>query len=177
MGDPNPPRGPRPARPLDPAVTGIPRRRVLVLLGTTAGVLALGSGLGGLLAACAGPPVTVVLDVDPDTLEPGTPAEIAFTVTLGGATVDASVWLVRKASGEVVGFDPRCTHGLCGYRWSGSQHRFLCGCHEGQFALDGSVLAGPPARPLDQLPVRVVGGTVEVDVPGSFETPRESLPA
>jgi cytochrome b6-f complex iron-sulfur subunit len=177
MGDTDATRRP-PAEPaFDPAATPVPRRRVLVVLGTTAGALAFGSGLGALLAACAGPPVTVVLDFDPATLEPGTPVEVPFTVTLGSSAVEGSVWFVRKASGELVAFDPRCTHGVCFYRWSPSAARFLCGCHDGQFALDGAVLAGLPSRPLDRFPVREVGTGVEIDVPGDFQTPRESLPA
>jgi Rieske Fe-S protein len=159
----------------DPRATPMPRRRVLLLMG--AGALAAGGGLGVLLGACAGPPVTVTLDVDLATLEPGTPTEVPFTLTLGSTTVEASAWLVMKASGELVAFDPRCTHGLCTYRWLRDAARFQCGCHDGQFALDGSVLAGPPPRPLGQFPVRLVGDLIEVDVPGDFQTPKASLPA
>lgn len=157
----------------DPTSTPVPRRSMLVLMGA----LAAGSGLAVLLEACAGPPVTVTLDVDPDTLEAGVPAEVPFTLVSGGTTLEGSTWLVRRASGELTAFDPRCTHGLCRYRWSGRNARFICDCHDGQFALDGAVLAGPPPRPLAQFPIRVVGGVVEVDVPGDFEVPRGSLPA
>lgn len=141
-----------------------------------AGTLAATGGLGTLLAACSSPPVTVRLDVDPASLVPGTPVEVPFTLASGGSSIAGSVWLVRAASGDLVGFDPRCTHGLCRYRWSEAGDRFKCGCHDGQFALDGTVLAGPPPRPLGRFPVRQVGDGIEVDVPGNFETPRESLP-
>ena len=159
----------------DPRATPVPRRRMLVLMGV--GAIAAAGGLGSVLAACAGPPVTVQLDVDPDTLEPGTPVEVPFIVAQGTSAIEGSTWLIMKASGDLVAYDPRCTHGLCRYRWSAEGARFKCGCHDGQFALDGTVLAGPPPRALDQFPVRIVNGVVEVDVPGSFETPRESLPA
>ncbi len=158
----------------DPRATPVPRRRMLVVMGAT--VLAAGS-LGALLEACAGPPVTIVLDVDPASLVPGTPREVPFTLVAGDRRVPGSTWLVRKASGDLVAFDPRCTHGLCRYDWSADGARFKCACHDGQFALDGTVLAGPPPRPLRQFPVRQVGNAIEVDVPGDFETPKESLPA
>jgi nitrite reductase/ring-hydroxylating ferredoxin subunit len=157
----------------DPHATPIPRRRVLLLIGVTA--LAAGS-LGAILEGCAGPPVPVELDIDPDDLVPGVPTEVPFTVDIGGNAVAGSAWLVKKTSGEITAFDPRCTHGLCGYRYEPDAARFLCNCHDGQFALDGTVISGKPTRPLMQLPVRVTGAAVEVDVPGNFETPKESLP-
>jgi nitrite reductase/ring-hydroxylating ferredoxin subunit len=148
---------------------------MLLLMG--AGALAAGGGLGVVLGGCAAPPVTVTLDIDPASLVPGTPTEVPFTLVSGSSTVEGSTWLVRKASGELTAFDPRCTHGLCRYRWLRDGARFQCGCHDGQFALDGTVLAGPPPRPLGQFPVRLVGDVIEVDVPGDFETPKASLPA
>ncbi len=162
---------PEPA--FDPRETPLPRRRVLLLMG--AGALAGGGGLGVLLEACSAPPVTVTVDFDPSTLVVGAPTRVEFTLASGGSSVDASAWLVRKASGEVTAFDPRCTHALCAYRWEAADHRFGCYCHEGSFALDGTVLAGPPPRPLDRFPLREVGHVIELDVPGDFRTPRQSL--
>jgi Rieske Fe-S protein len=148
---------------------------MLVLMG--AGTLAATGGLGTLLAACKAPPVTVQLDVDPARLVVGTPREVLFTFQAGNTTIDGSTWLVKRASGDLVAYDPRCTHALCRYRWSDESDRFKCGCHDGQFAIDGTVLAGPPPRPLGQFPVREAGGVIEVDVPGDFEPPKASLPA
>ena len=173
MGDQH--RRPDPAPAFDPRATPVPRRHMLVLMG--AGTLAATGGLGALLAACSAQPVTVRLDVDPAALVPGTPLEVPFTMTSGGSTVEGSTWLVKAASGDLVAYDPRCTHALCGYRWSAEAFRFKCGCHDGQYALDGTVLAGPPPRPLGQFPVRAVGSVIEVDVPGDFAPPKASLPA
>ena len=165
------PAGNRPT--FDPFETPLPRRRVLLLMG--AGALAAGGGLGILLEACAGPPITVKLDIDPASLVVGTPTRVPFTLVAGSSSVAASAWLVKQATGDVVAFDPRCTHALCVYNWSGSTHEFKCQCHDGIFALDGSVVSGPPPRPLDRFPLRLVGNVIEVDVPSSFATPRESL--
>ncbi len=160
-------------RPIDPLTTPVPRRRVLLLMG--AGAIAAGGGLGVLLEACAGPPITVTLDVDPATLEIGVPTEVPFTLDTGGQAVAASAWLVKRATGDITAFDPRCTHALCIYRWAGADRQFKCACHDGVFDIDGKVVSGPPPRPLDRFPLRLVGDVIEVDVPSSFRTPRESI--
>jgi Rieske Fe-S protein len=157
----------------DPRTTPVPRRRVLILMG--AGAVAAGGGLSVLLEACAGPPIPVQLDFDPSSLAPETPTEVPFTLDTGGSTVQGSTWLVREAGGDIVAFDPRCTHALCSYVWSTEDSEFLCHCHDGAFAIDGRVLRGPPPRALDRLPLRIEGDVIEVDVPSGFQTPRESL--
>ena len=92
----------------DPRTTPVPRRHVLVLMGV--GTVAVSGGLGAILAGCAGPPVTVTLDIDPADLEVGVPMEVPFTLVEGGSSTPASTWLVKKASGELIAYDPRCTH-------------------------------------------------------------------
>ncbi len=170
-------RAPAPAAHLDPLQTPIPRRRVLLFLG--AGVLATGAGLGAILEAC-GPvaPVRVVLQVNPGTMPPGVPVEVPFTMTnTSGTSVQSSMWILKNADGTLTAYDPRCTHALCRYKWVAAEDKFKCNCHGGEFALDGSVLAGPPPRPLNKLPISDAGGVVSVEVPGDFVTPRESLGA
>jgi cytochrome b6-f complex iron-sulfur subunit len=161
----------------DPRSTPVPRRSMLILMG--AGAVVASGGLGAVLAACSGPPQTVTLDFDPATLVPGTPQEVPFTVVVSnGERIPGSTWLLRTAEGDLVAYDPRCTHGLCRYNWTPAISRFECQCHEGEFALDGTVLAGAPPKPLVRFPVREIPGTgIEVDVPSDFETPKESLPA
>jgi cytochrome b6-f complex iron-sulfur subunit len=160
----------------DARSTPVPRRSMLILMG--AGAVVASGGLGAVLAACAGPPQTVTLDFDPATLVPGTPQEVPFTVTVSnGERIPGSTWLLRTAEGDLVAYDPRCTHGLCRYNWTAAKSIFECQCHEGEFALDGTVLAGAPPRPLVRFPVRELPTGIEVDVPSDFETPKESLPA
>lgn len=158
----------------DPLGTPIPRRNMLKLLGVT--VLGAGS-LAITLGGCVGPPVTVTLDYDLDTLETGLPTLVEFDVPMDGSNVAGSVWFVRQAGGTIDAFDPRCTHALCKYVWENDDRRFRCYCHEASFAIDGTVLNGPPPRPLDKFSMRVTTAGVELDVPGNFRTPRESLPA
>ena len=148
---------------------------MLLLLG--ASVIATGSGLGLLLEGCApAAPVTVTLQVDISSIRPGVPLEVSFSMTnASGASVASSVWLLKGADGSLTAYDPRCTHALCRYKWSAAAAKFKCNCHGGEYAIDGTVLAGPPPRPLNKFPLRQSGGVVVVDVPGDFVTPRESL--
>lgn len=59
---------------------------------------------------------------------------------------------------------PICTHMGCNVAWNGQRERFLCPCHGGQYTADGRNVAGPPPRPLDQLPTRVENGVLKIQV-------------
>jgi Rieske Fe-S protein len=56
-----------------------------------------------------------------------------------------------------------CTHLGCAVSWSSERSAFLCPCHGGVYAADGTVTAGPPPRPLRRLPFVIEGGRVRVD--------------
>jgi Rieske Fe-S protein len=113
----------------------------------------------------------VPADVDPSTLRVGQPASVPFSGTVGGAAVAGTAWLVKEQGGNLVAFDPRCTHAQCAYEPT-DDARFSCLCHEAFFDLQGAVLSGPPPRPLDRFVVRVIDGRVELQVPADFSTPR-----
>jgi Rieske Fe-S protein len=55
-----------------------------------------------------------------------------------------------------------CTHLGCSVRWDARRQQFLCPCHGGVYAKDGTVVSGPPPRPLARLPVTVVAGQLEI---------------
>lgn len=74
----------------------------------------------------------------------------------------SSAVLVKTKTGELVALSAVCTHLGCIVQWVKEKQHFLCPCHAGQFATDGSVLAGPPPRPLPKIPVTVSGGTITV---------------
>jgi succinate dehydrogenase / fumarate reductase iron-sulfur subunit len=61
-------------------------------------------------------------------------------------------------------YDSRCTHLGCTVQWDEGTQLFKCACHGGAFNPDGSVNAGPPPRPLDRHPFRIVDGTLFVEV-------------
>jgi menaquinol-cytochrome c reductase iron-sulfur subunit len=99
----------------------------------------------------------------------GQPKLAQFTLTRTDGWVrtqeSRAVWVVRTGDQAATVFNGRCTHLGCAYSWqtAGShQEQFACPCHDGVFALDGTVVDGPPPRPLDTLPVQVDDGVVVI---------------
>lgn len=154
------------------------RRRALLVLG--AGAVAAGAGLGTILAGC-GPslpayPVWVTIGLDPSELPVREPVKVPLVATWDGGSLAISTWLVRDDDGSLTAFSPMCTHAACEYEWAADETRFTCPCHEAAFAVDGTVLEGPPPRPLDRWALRDAGGALEVEVTGRVR-PSASAPA
>jgi Rieske Fe-S protein len=62
--------------------------------------------------------------------------------------------LVRLAEDRFVAYSQKCTHLSCAVYYAREKGRLECPCHEGYFAVeDGSVLQGPPPRPLPRITV------------------------
>lgn len=60
--------------------------------------------------------------------------------------------LVRTGENEYVSYSQKCTHLSCAVYYSQSSDRLECPCHQGFFSIkDGSVLQGPPSRPLPRV--------------------------
>ena len=101
----------------------------------------------------------------PESFQQGTPTSVAITVPQTDGWIQTtevkSVWVTRDASDQFTVFNGRCTHLGCAYSWQAPENEFTCPCHAGVYALDGHVLAGPPPRGLDTLPVRVEDGQVQ----------------
>ncbi len=91
----------------------------------------------------------------------GVPKKVDFTVRKkdAWATIESksSAWIVTTDKKSFIAFDPKCTHLGCPYRWNDEKKQFLCPCHTATFSVDGKVISGPPPRPLDRYPTKVVG--------------------
>jgi Rieske Fe-S protein len=48
-----------------------------------------------------------------------------------------------------------CTHLGCRVRWSADRKQFFCPCHNGVFDQNGTVVSGPPPKPLNRYEVKV----------------------
>lgn len=60
--------------------------------------------------------------------------------------------LIRTADQTYVAYSQICTHLSCAVFYSAQSKNIECPCHKGVFsAADGSVIAGPPPRPLPRV--------------------------
>jgi arsenite oxidase small subunit len=67
--------------------------------------------------------------------------------------------LVRTGGESYVAYSQKCTHLACAVYYAKEQHRLECPCHQGFFSIaDGSVLQGPPQRPLPRVALEARSG-------------------
>ena len=60
--------------------------------------------------------------------------------------------MVRTAQDNYVAYSQKCTHLSCAVYYTPELNRLECPCHQGYFSIhDGSVLQGPPTRPLPRV--------------------------
>lgn len=118
--------------------------------------------------AAAPPPREAWVNLgEADLFDTGVPVRRDFAEAANDAWVESrsirSVWLYTADGEEFVAYNGRCTHLGCSYEYEKDQQQFHCPCHHGLFdAATGAVTGGPPPRPLDTLPVKVVDGNVFV---------------
>lgn len=140
---------------MDSSAPQLPRRRFLNWL--------LGTSLFGLFASVAYPVVRFLAppDVpeastnrveagptnDPEILEKG------YKIVRFGAE---PVLVLKTAQGEFRAFGATCTHLDCIVEYQKDKRRIWCNCHNGEYDLNGQVVAGPPPRPLPRYEVHVL---------------------
>lgn len=69
---------------------------------------------------------------------------------------------LQTKPGDYVALSAVCTHLGCVVQWQEAKGEFLCPCHAGRFSPAGTVLGGPPPRPLETLPVAVNGDQLQI---------------
>lgn len=94
------------------------------------------------------------------------PVGEAKEITLGGKPV----FVVHLEDGYRV-FSGICTHLGCIVRWEPEKDRFFCPCHKGVYAKDGTVVSGPPPRPLDQFRVETQDDMVFIYIEEKLRSP------
>ena len=153
----------------EPTGEGPDRRRLLA--GMVAGAAA---AIGGTLTALAarflgGPPgggAVAPVSVGPaSTFASDTPVEVTLAYSRPDAyrTEDRreTAFLVRLPEG-LVALSSTCTHLGCSVHWDPAGGLFKCPCHGGVYRADGTVVSGPPPRPLTRLPIEIRAGQVFV---------------
>lgn len=77
-------------------------------------------------------------------------------VVLGAA------WIRRTAPDKIVALSAVCPHLGCAVGWDSGAGNFLCPCHDSRFSPEGTKLTGPSERGLDELPLQVVEGRLQL---------------
>ena len=136
---------------------------LVTFVGTVLGIPLIGYGISPALRREAKP----WADAGPlANLKVGQPTKVEYLMERKDgwmqATSQRSAWVVRQANESLIVFQPRCTHLGCPYNWDTVSQRFLCPCHNGVFAPDGTVISGPPPRPLDRFQARIENGKVMI---------------
>jgi len=144
-----------------PIPTG--RRRALVVFVNTI-VALIGGALSAVLGAFALGPrgasqtrwsrAGTTADLKPD--EPV--ARVLSVSRVDGwyrARARETVFLVWDGEKTIRAMSATCTHLGCQVRWEAKEKKFRCPCHGGVYAADGSVLEGPPPRPLQTIDARI----------------------
>jgi menaquinol-cytochrome c reductase iron-sulfur subunit len=138
------------------------------------------AGIGGAIAAAIGLPAIAYI-VGPalkeksgdwirlgavNKVELNTPTLFKTTVETQTGWVSAeeefSGYVLTENGQEFIVMSNVCTHLGCRVRWIPDQEGFYCPCHNGVFAKDGTVVSGPPPRPLDRFEVKIEDGILYV---------------
>ena len=103
-----------------------------------------------------------------DDLPDNEPTPIAIRVTredgYSQVVERQVVFLVKTGDATVMALSSTCTHLGCRVSWSADDQSLKCPCHGGVFDRTGAVKSGPPPKPLAQLPTRVDGEQVLVEL-------------
>lgn len=140
-------------------------------------------GCAGLIGVLVGIPIVVSTVISPVLLsrkkiesewvelgkaqefKAGRPTLVRWTEDLKDGWVSTIayrvVWVYTADGQNFTVLNPKCTHLGCLTYFDDQVNTINSPCHAGVFGLpDGRVIAGPPPRPLDTMPVKVQDGKV-----------------
>ena len=78
--------------------------------------------------------------------------------------LDRPAVLVRLPDGNYKALSAKCTHMGCTVQFESTGDFFLCECHGSEFNINGKVLKGPAALPLQQYFVSISGDKIYVSI-------------
>ena len=82
-----------------------------------------------------------------------------------GVQIDKANEVILARSGKsVYAFALACPHQNTALRWDAGANRFQCPKHKSRYRADGTFIEGRATRGMDRYAVRLVGGSVAVDV-------------
>lgn len=99
-----------------------------------------------------------------DNYEVGVPKLFSFNRTeINGwekTVLNYGAFVVRKSENEVLVLSDICTHLACRVTWHPDIQNYVSPCHNGHFDIYGSVISGPPPRPLDEFRSKIENGNL-----------------
>ena len=104
---------------------------------------------------------------DASALKDGEPLAVTLRVARqDGASeaVDRRVVFLVRSGEQVKAIDSTCTHLGCRTRFNAELGHIECPCHGGVYDVTGQVVSGPPPHGLVELPSRIDGNRVLVQV-------------
>ena len=139
--------------------------RISIILGSLGAVLASIPSVAFLLGLRKTPQIWRTVG-KVDDFNVGSTVNVAFQdsspLPWSGVTAQTAAWLRRTSDQQFIAFSMNCTHLGCPVRWLADADLFMCPCHGGVFYADGRVASGPPPKRLNQYPVRVQNGEVQI---------------
>jgi len=138
------------------------------------------AAIGGIIGAAIGLPVIPYIigpaqqNEDQGWIQLGSISKVEMNVpTLFKMTLETqtgwvsseeefSVYVLTENGQDYSVMSNVCTHLGCRVRWIPEEGEFFCPCHNAVFAKDGSVVDGPPPRPLDKFDYKVENGVIFV---------------
>ena len=70
--------------------------------------------------------------------------------------------MIRTGAESYAAYSQKCTHLSCAVYYAKEQNRLECPCHQGFFSVtDGSVIQGPPQRPLPRVTLAINDGRIQ----------------
>jgi Rieske Fe-S protein len=100
-------------------------------------------------------------------LEEGVPMPVTVRVTRQDGyyeAVDQQVIFLVKSDAGIRALSSTCTHLGCRVSYDPASKLIKCPCHGGVFTPDGRNVAGPPPRPLPEVPARIDNSQVFVQL-------------
>lgn len=102
----------------------------------------------------------------PDKVSHSAPCDVLIARTVGmgladlrqkeGAIVDykgQSVAAFRSEGGTIIAISPKCTHLGCTVAFNEQEQTWDCPCHGSRFSIEGEVVNGPAAKPLQRIEI------------------------
>lgn len=75
------------------------------------------------------------------------------------------VFVIRNDESQVLVLSNICTHLGCRVSWHTDLQHYVSPCHNGHFDIVGSVVSGPPPRPLDEFTTKIENGNLYIQYP------------